>query len=1035
MSLKGFIDFHLHHRVFVLAGLVGIIVVGLYALSQIPIDAFPDLTNNQVVVITEAPGMAPVEVEQLVTFPIESALMGLPGAIEVRSISKLALSIVTIVFEDSVETYFARQRVNERLLEARGRIPDGLDPTLGPVATAFGEILQYTLEGEGMSAMDLKTLHDWQVKVQLRAVPGVGEINTWGGFTRQFQIVVSPDRLRGVGLSLREVFERVRDNNQNFGGGFIEHSSEQYAVRGIGRALQISDLNRIVLASREGVPVFLEDVAEVRIGPMPRQGAVTRDGKGESVSGMVIMLKGANGRVVNQLVKDRIEEIKPSLPPGVDLVPFYDQSSVIDRTTRTVRNNLLGGGALVIVVLFLFLGNFRAALIVASVIPLSMLVGFVGMWTFGISASLMSLGAIDFGLIVDGAVVMMENFIRRLHTPEEKGGFSAFQEIRAGAHEVARPILFGIAIIVAVYLPVLTLEGLEGRMFWPLAVTICCAILGSLVLALTVVPAASVLLFRRRLPAHREPVFSAVRKAYRRILPLCLDHRWIVVSIAVLVVGLALGSLRYLGTEFMPRLDEGSLLIETRKLPSVSLSESVRISTEIEKVVMKFPEVTSIVTKIGRPDLATEAMGIYQGDVYVNLKPRDEWVTARDREGLITAMDEALREFPGVACSFTQPMAMRLDEVVSGVKADVAVKIFGEDERVLGSLAEEVLAVLSRVPGAADVQTEAFSGAAEWQVTPDRVELARYGLNVSDLREVVEAAVGGITVTEVIDGQRRFDVVLRLPDGARRDRETLLGLLLQAPGGELVELGQVAAIRPASAPEVIHREEGQRRIVVQSNVRGRDLGGFVHDAKQRLEATVDLPAGYYIRWGGQFENQERAMSRLMMVVPTVILIIFALLFISFDSVKQSMLILTNVPFAAVGGIAALWLRDMNLNLSASVGFIAVFGVAVLNGVVMVSYINRLMDEGRDVRDAIIEGATIRLRPVLMTALVAGLGFIPMALATSAGAEVQRPLATVVIGGLATATVLTLFVLPSLFSLCCRETRTVEEDMVRAALPE
>jgi heavy metal efflux system protein len=1018
MNLKTFIDFHLHHRFFVLVGLMGLVGGGLWSLARIPIDAFPDLTNNQVVVITEAPGLAPVEVEQLVTFPIESALMGIPGAQEVRSISKLALSIVTVVFEDSVETYFARQLVSERLVEARGRIPAGLDPSMGPVATAFGEIFQYTLESDRVSTMELKTLHDWQIKYQLRAVPGVGEINTWGGFTRQYHVVVAPERLRSYGLTLRDVFDRIRDNNENFGGGFIEHSSEQYTVRGLGRVQEISDLETIVVAAREGTPVYLRDVAAIRIGPMPRQGAVTRDGRGESVSGMVIMLQGANGSEVNARVKERLIEIGDSLPEGVSIAPFYDQSEVIDRTIRTVRNNLLEGGLLVIVVLFLFLGNIRAALIVAAVIPLSMLVGFMGMYIFGISANLMSLGAIDFGLLVDGAVVMMENFVRRLHQSSDKPGFSAFQEIRAGAHEVARPIVFGIAIIMAVYLPIFTLEGLEGRMFRPMAVTVCSAIFGSLILAMTVVPAAAALVFRKRLPPHREPVFKKVRAGYQSILPLCLDHRWTVVMVAALLVSVAVGSLYFIGTEFMPRLDEGSILVETRKLPSVSLTESVEISTRIEKQILSFPEVESVVTKMGRPDLATEAMGIYQGDVYIRLRPREEWTTADTKEGLIEALDRELGKFPGVVCNFTQPMAMRLDEVVSGVKADVAVKIFGDDESVLVGKADEVLRVLSRVPGAADVQTEVFAGAAEWQVVPDRKELARFGLNLSDVRDVVESAVGGRQVTEVVDGRRRFDVVVRLPEGFRRDRESLLRLQLRAPAGELVELRRLADIRQVDAPEVINRENGQRRIVVQANVRGRDLGSFVREARERIEEAVSLPAGYYLQWGGQYENQERAMARLAIVVPTVILIIFALLFASFDSVKQALLILTNVPFAAIGGIGALWLRDMNLNLSASIGFIAVFGVAVLNGVVMVSYFNKLIGQGLPVRSAIIEGAAIRLRPVLMTALVASLGFVPMALATTAGAEVQRPLATVVIGGLITSTLLTLFVLPSLFSLCC-----------------
>ena len=1016
MFLNKLIDFHLEHRLFVLVGLSLLVALGLWALARIPVDAFPDLTNNQAVVITEAPGMAPAEVEQLVTFPIEAAMMGLPRKEQVRSISKLGLSIVTIVFEDSVDVYFARQLVNERLLEARGRIPNGLEPALGPVATAFGEIYQYTLDSEGRSSMDLKTLQDWQIKYQLRAVPGVSEINTWGGETRQYQVFVDASRLRSYGLTMRDVFERVRDNNENFGGGFIEHGSEQYTVRGLGRARGADELGQIVLTSQAGTPVFLRDVAEVTIGAMPRQGAVTRDGKGESVSGMIIMLKGENGKNVIQVAKAQLARIARSLPRGVTLNPFYDQSEVIDRTIRTVRNNLIEGGVLVMVILFLFLGNIRGALIVAAVIPISMLVSFIGMQAFGISANLMSLGAVDFGLIVDGAVVMMENFVRRLHRRE--GMLTPFEEIRAASHEVARPIVSGIAIIIAVYLPIFTLQGLEGRMFRPMAITVCSALLGSLVLALTVVPAAAAMVFRRPLPEHREKYFGKLRDWYTALVYWVLANRLKTVGVALVFVSAALGSLLFIGTEFMPRLDEGSILIETRKLPSISLPESVALSTEVEKILKGFPEVESVVTKLGRPDLATEAMGIYQGDVYVRLQPREKWTAGRSKEDLIQAMSEALGKFPGVSYNFTQPMAMRLDEVVSGVKADVAIKIFGEDERVLEQKADEALRVLARVPGAADAQRELFTGAAEWQIDLNRSEMARYGLNVSDVRDVLESAVAGHMVGEIIEGQKRFDIVVRLPASYRQSREAMGSLQIIAPGGELISLDQVARIVQLQAPEIIQREDGQRRIVVQSNVRGRDLGSFVAEAQRRVADQVSLPPGYYIEWGGQFENQQRAMTRLALVIPGSILIIFALLFSTFNSVKQALLILLNVPFACVGGIAALWLRHLNLNLSAAVGFIALFGVAVLNGVVLVSYINRLVEERLPMNEAVAKGAAVRLRPVLMTALVASLGFVPMAVATSAGAEVQRPLATVVIGGLVTSTLLTLVVLPALYSIFC-----------------
>ena len=1017
--LKRIIDYHLDHPWVVLFGLVVLVAAGLSALYQTPIDAFPDLTNNQVTVITEAPGMAPVEVEQLVTFPIESSMMGLPYTEEVRSISKLGLSMVTIVFADSVDNYFARQLVNERLNEARGRIPAGLEPALGPVATAFGEVYRYTLEGEGYSTMELKTLHDWEIKYQLQAVPGVADINTWGGHTRQYEIEVDPYRLHARGLTLRDVFERVRENNHNFGGGFVEHASEQYTVRGLGRIGSERDLGAIVLAAHQGTAVYLRDVAEVKIGQMPRQGAVTRDGKGETVSGMVIMLRGQNSKTVIERVKQALDGIRRSLPEGVSIVPFYDQSVVIDGTIRTVRYNLLQGGALVVAILFLFLGNFRAALIVAAVIPLSMLVAFLGMRWFGITANLMSLGAIDFGVIVNGAVIMIENYVCRLrahpnhHLPLTRD--QSLGLVRSAAHQVSRPILMGIGIIIAVYVPILSLQGLEGRMYRPMAVTVCAALLGSLVLTLAAVPAASRLLLGRSTKKAREPYMDRARQVYGRIVNQALDHRVLVVTAGSLLIAAALGSLRFIGTEFMPRLDEGSVLVQVLRLPSISLSKSVDIGLEVERTLLEFPEVTGVVSTLGRPDLATEAMGIYESDGFVNLKPPEQWSTADTKEGLTQAMAAALSKIPGVVYNFTQPMAMRLDETISGVRADVAVKIFGPDEQILDRSADEVLRVLGRVRGAADVQKQVFSGAAEWQVVVDREELARYGLNVSDVRDLVQAAVGGKAVTEVIDGRRRFQIVVRLPESYRRDRDALGSILLAAPAGEQVPLGRVAEIRRSSGPEVVHREDSQRRIVVQCNVRGRDMGSFVAEAQGRIQGAVDLPTGYYITWGGQFENQQRAMQRLMLVLPAVLLVIFMLLYLTFRSARQSLLVLLIVPFASVGGIAALWLREMNLNVSASIGFIAVFGVAVLDGLVMVSTNNSLLEKGRSIREAVVEGAVTRLRPVLMTSVLASLGFLPMALATSIGAEVQRPLATVVIGGLISSTILTLLLLPALYS--------------------
>jgi cobalt-zinc-cadmium resistance protein CzcA len=1023
------ISFSLRQRFVTLAIVLGLIVLGGYALVTIPIDAFPDLTNNQVTVITEAPGMAASEVEAQVTFPIEGAMLGLPRTLEVRSISKFGLSLITIVFADGVETYLARQLVNERLNEAKGRIPSGLDPGLGPIATAFGEVYQYTLEDERPMAspeeqrtrlLDLKTLHDWFIKLQLRSVPGVGEVNTWGGLTRQYHVLVDPARLRKYGLTLREVYDRVAASNANFGGGFIEHRAEQYTVRGVGQLRDAGDLERVVVKSEQGTPILVRDIAEVRIDALQRQGATTRDGEGERVSGMVILLKGENGKTVTERVKAKIAELQAALPSGVRIEKFYDQTEVIDRTIQTVERNLIEGALLVIIVLFLFLRNLRASLIVASVIPISMLTAFIAMRALGVSANLMSLGAIDFGLIVDGAVVMMENFIRRLREEGGEGVTHTPEVIREAAREVGRPILFGVLIIIAVYLPVFTLEGLEGRMFAPMAITVCAALLGSLLLALTFVPTISSLLLRRGDRETEGRFYHWVEGVYSRQLDRAIRYRWLTLGGAFLAVTVAVGSIAWIGTEFMPRLDEGAILIETRKLPSVSLTESVEITLRIEEIVKQFPEVEGVVTKLGRPDLATEAMGIHQGDLYVLLKPREEWTTGRDKDSLIEALDEELGKLPGVSYNFTQPMAMRLDETISGVKADVAVKLFGEDLAVLETKAAAIARVLEDVPGAADVQAEKLSGAAQLQIDLRRDPLARYGLDVDDLRELIETAIGGKVATTLIDGQRRFDVVVRFPEALRGDPERIADLPVLAPGGERLRLRDLADVRVVRSADLISRENNQRRIVIQSNVRGRDIGSFVAEARTRIAAAVPLPTGYLITWGGQFENQERATQRLFIVVPLALVLIFALLFLMFGSVRYALLILLNVPFAIVGGIAALWMRSLNLNLSASIGFIALFGIAVLNGVVMISYINRLREQGKRLFEAVREGARTRLRPVLMTALVASLGFLPMALSTNPGAEVQRPLATVVIGGLLTSTFLTLFVLPLLYWLMERK---------------
>ncbi len=1034
------LDFFLRNRWIVLVLLLGLVAGGVYTMLHLNMEAYPDLTPVQVVVTTETPGMSPVEVEQLVTFPIETSLIGMPRTQVVRSVSKLGLSMITVVFEDSVDIYLARQLVNERLGEARSRIPAGLEPQLGPLATVFGEVFQYTLQGHDMGLMQLKTIHDWDVRFDLRTIPGVSEINSWGGYTKEYTVEVDPLTLQRYGLTVHDVVQQVSDNNANFGGGFIEHNEEQYTIRGIGRTLTMADLERIVVKSHSGVPVLLRNVAKIVARPYPRQGAVMRDAKGETVCGMVIIVKGTNGNNMIKTIKQHITSMK--LPDGVKILPFYDQSTVIDATTHTVEHNLVEGSILVLLVLLIFLGNWRAALIVASVIPLALLFGFLGMAAFGVSANLMSLGAVDFGMIVDGSVVMIENAVRRLEEGKEQAG-DMREQVRRAAHEVARPILFGVAIIIAVYLPIFTLEGLEGRMFHPMAITVCSALTGSLLLALFAVPAVATYVLKgtharalKHKQQHRGPNwFDRLRTRYVRSLETVLRHRKPVLVVAAILVAGALLSLKFIGTEFMPRLDEGSIVVTSRRLPGISLDESIYLGKQIEKTIRSFPEINSVVTKLGRPDRATEAMGVEESDSYLGLAPKNEWKCCQSKDELVDKLNKALDRIPGVAFVFTQPMQMRMDEVVTGIRGDLALKIFGSDLDMLDQLGTRAVNLISRVRGASEVQKDSSMGVAELLIDIDRSGLDRYGLNVSDVREVVETMLGGREVSEMIEGERRFGISVRLPDSYRNNIDSLGELYLMAPNGERVQLRQIANLHTVRGPEMVNRESARRRVAVQANVRGRDLGGFVADAQQAVRQGMKIPAGYTLTWGGQFENERRADQRLMIVLPVSIAIIFGLLYATFKSARQALLILLIVPFALVGGIAALWARGLNLSLSASIGFIALFGVAVLNGVVMVSHIDALRKAGHDMMDAVREGAQDRLRPVLITAAVASLGFIPMAVSTSQGAEVQRPLATVVIGGLLTATVLTLYILPMLYPLFSKDAAGQEHRNQMNAAPE
>jgi cobalt-zinc-cadmium resistance protein CzcA len=957
-------------------------------------------------------------------------MSGLPDIEEIRSVSKFGLSAATIVFDDSVDIYFARQLVLERLTQAREQIPDKIgSPEMGPISTGLGEIYQYELRanGNGYDATALRTIQDWNVRRQLLGVPGVTEVNSFGGLEKQYQVRLDPLKLQAYDLGLRDVLESVARNNANVGGAYIEHGAEQYLLRGIGLVESADDIaNIVVKTGAEGVPVYVRDLGEVVTGATIRQGAVTADGEGEIVAGIAMMLKGENSREVVRRVKERVEQVKKTLPEGVELVPFYDRTELVDRTIATVAKNLVEGAIIVILVLVLLLGNWRGSLLVATVIPLSMLIAAIFMRLFNISGNLMSLGAIDFGLIVDGAVIMVENGVRRIAEKQREMGrplsdSELQQTVYESSREVRRATMFGELIIIIVYLPILSLTGIEGKMFTPMALTVAFALIASMILSLTYVPAAMTFVLRGQVSEAESPIIRYAKRLYRPMLDFVLSNRRKSAAAALALVVLSAAVFPFLGSEFIPRLDEGALAIQVQQLPSVSLNQSIRTTTEVERVLKEFPEVTKVVSKTGRAEVATDPMSVDFSDLYIGLKPPWEWTSAHSKEELVEKMSDALENrVPNAAFSFSQPIELRVSELIAGVRSDVAIKLFGDDLDMLKRKADEIARAVSRVNGAEDVKAEAVSGLPQLQIKPDRAAISRYGINVEDVNDLVESIVAGKLAGQVYEGEQRFNMVVRLTDVASRNLETIRNLLVPAPNGQRVPLSQVADIRLVSGPAQISREDARRRISIELNVRGRDIGSFVEEAQAAIEDQVKLPPGYYVTWGGQFENLQRATSRLLIVVPLAMFLIFVLLFTTFGSVRQALLIYTGIPFAAVGGILALLLRGMPFSISAGVGFIALFGVAVLNGLVMVSYINRLRAEGRNLDEAVREGAITRLRPVLMTALVASLGFIPMAVATSAGAEVQRPLATVVIGGLITSTLLTLLILPSLYKWFERE---------------
>lgn len=1016
--MRSLIAFALRNRLLVLA-LTGLLIgVGIWSMMRLPIDAVPDVTNVQVQINTNAPALSPLEVERQITLPVELSMFGLPDLEQIRSLSKFGLSQVTVIFEEGTDIYFARQQVQERLQAAREEIPEAFGtPEMGPISSGLGEIFQYTIEaepGSGIDPTELRTLQDWVVAQQLRAVPGVAEVNSFGGFQKQYQILVRPEALVQYGLTLDQVLEAVAANNINAGGGYITRGSEQLVVRGVGQVQDLEQIRSMVVSSQGGTPIRVGDIADVEIGHTIRQGAVTKDGQGEVVTGIVMMRMGENSRTVVDAVKERFEAAKTSLPAGVTLDAFYDRTELVERTIKTVEKNLFEGALLVVAVLFLLLGNLRAALIVAAAIPLSMLFAFSGMLRAGIAGSLMSLGAIDFGLVVDGSVVMVENSMRHLSEKDESKSF--LRTVLDSCAEVARPILFGIGIIITVYLPILTLEGVEGKMFRPMALTVVFALIGSLILTFLLTPVLISLFMRRGVKEKEVWLMRKAKGIYRPALEWTLGHTRRVLIGAGLAFVAAVAVFPLLGSEFIPQLDEGSFAVQVLRLPSISLEESIAQTTIMERRLLgEFPdEIADVVSKTGRAEIATDPMGVNISDVFVMLHPEDQWTLAGSKDELEVQMSEVLEGIPGMVFSFSQPIELRVNELIAGVRSDLAIKIYGDDLDLLSQKANEVVAAVSQLDGATGFKAQQLSGQPQLQISVLPDQLARYGINAADVMKTVEA-IGGAEATTVLEGQRRFGLTVRFPEYARQNPEAVANLLVSAPAGERVPLGQLARIEVVQGPADLSHENASRLVIIEGNVRGRDMGSFVQDVQVLFtDGSITLPPGYRVDFGGQFENLERGSRRLMLVVPLSLLLIFLLLFATFNSLRQAALVFTGIPLATVGGVFALLLRGMPFSISAGVGFIALFGIAVLNGVVMVSYINELRQQGHPLDQAVREGGMTRLRPVLMTALVAALGFVPMALSHGAGAEVQRPLATVVIGGLVTATLLTLLVLPLLY---------------------
>ncbi|MFZ5430309.1 MAG: efflux RND transporter permease subunit [Bacteroidota bacterium] len=1012
--LNNIITFSVRQKFVALSLVVLMAVGGYFSLIELPINSLPDVTPVQVLVITKAGRFSPYDVEKLVSYPVETAMNGLPAVAQVRSISQFGLSAVTVEFNEGTDIYFARQLVSQRLQSIANELPEGVSsPMLGPISTALGEIYQYTVKGEGYSLTELREIQDWLIAPQLKVVKGVTEINSFGGFVKQFEVTLQPEQLSLFNIGIADVMDAIANNNSVSGGNFLEHNGEQYIVRGLGQIRNVADIDNIIVKNVNNRPVFIKDIATVNISTEIRQGGVTQDGQGEVVTGIVMMLRGGNGRKVIQAIEEKIESVNTGLPEGVRIEKFYDQSDLISRTTRTLSTNLLEGGMLVIVVLLLLLGEISGALIVATVIPFSMLFAFIGMREFGLAANLMSLGAIDFGMVVDGSVVMVENIVHRL---QKDSSANKGEIIRQAALQVARPIFFGVLIILMVYVPIMTFSGMEGVLYRPMAITVAAAVFGSLLLALIYIPAISTIVFRRGVKVRRNYLIEWLKPFYARNLGRFMFRKTFTISTAIVVFILSMLLMTRLGTEFLPELDEGSILIEQVRMPSVTLDESIENANWLAaKLMENIPEIKTVVPKTGRSDLANDWMGIHQTDVWVVLKPVDQWRKGLEKSDIVEMIEPYLQSEPGLVYNFTQPIAMRVDELTSGVKSDLAIKIYGEDLDVLGKIGENISRLLPDLEGTRNFYVEQSVGQPYLTIEIDRAAVATFGLNVDDVQHVVEAGIGGQQAGVLYEGQRRFGITVRYPQEIRDELFKIQNVPVHLPGGGTIPLKRVARIELQEGPREIQRENGWRRLIVGINIRDIDLGSYAANLQKVIAEQADIPPGYFIEYGGTFENQQRAMRHLLLVVPLSIFIILGLLYMNFGKMKYAVLILLNLPFALSGGVFLLWVRGMYLSVSASIGFVALFGVAVLNGLVLIDHINELRKSKQgNLADLIVEGSADRLRPVLMTALVASLGFIPMAFNTGPGSEVQRPLATVVIGGLITSTFLTLMVLPIVY---------------------